>query len=91
VSFEVGIAGRNDLADRNCPAGCFRLRTRIGLLRAIQAFDPLLIDLEDTVDRISDPNEKKAFRRSIGELIAILDSEIAHPIRMKLGIAEEPK
>lgn len=61
------------------------------IIQAVEDADGVFISLEEKIDRIEDPNERKQFRRALGELIALMDSEISYPIRIQLGLTAQPK
>ncbi len=59
------------------------------ILEKIDKFGPLISDLSELLQSIDDLEERKKYRRALGEALGALEGEIAHPIRLRLGIASK--
>ena len=61
----------------------------IKLLAAIDNFADPIAELSSITLEIDDENEKQRIRRVIGEVMGLLDGEIAYPIRQAHGIESD--
>ncbi len=59
------------------------------ILVKIDDFDPLITELSELLQSVEDLDERKKYRRALGEAMGALDGGIAHPIRLRLGISSK--
>ena len=57
------------------------------ILRKLDEFSPLISELSELLDNLSDDEERRRYRRALGELMGLLEGEIGYPIRLKTGKA----
>jgi len=56
------------------------------ILAKVDEFGPLITELSELLQLVEDTNERRKYRRALGEAMGALDGEIAYPIRTRLGI-----
>ena len=59
------------------------------ILSKIEEFGPLISELSELLQLIENSEERKKYRRALGEALGALEGEIAYPIRLRLGTASK--
>ena len=56
------------------------------ILEKIDEFAEPINSMSKLIDEISDESERKAFRKSLGEVMGLLDGEIGYQIRRRFDL-----
>lgn len=58
------------------------------ILQLLESFSEPITKLSDALEMVECQEERKKFRRALGEAMGKLDGEIGYPIRIKFGIKD---